>query len=123
MTKVEKEAEEFVDNKSSFWKQEKTCVESVRQAYIMGAEPREKHITELEKENAELKEKLKPENCLKLLAKEGYIKFTCENGNEHDQLTKAKELLKWALHSDPEHDEDFEQKWEEAEQFLSEVVK
>ena len=43
---------------------------------------------ELEKENARLKEKLKPENCLKLLAKDGYIKFTSE------QLTKAKELLK-----------------------------
>ena len=42
----------------------------------------------------ELKEKLKPENCLKLLAKEGYVKFTCENGNEHDQLTKAKEIIK-----------------------------
>ena len=47
-----------------------------------------KGLVELEKENAELKEKLKPENCLKLLAKEGYVKFTS------DQLTKAKELLK-----------------------------
>ena len=45
-------------------------------------------IAELEKENAELKEKLKPENCLKLLAKEGYIKFTSE------QLTKAKVALR-----------------------------
>lgn len=44
-------------------------------------------IEKLEKENAELKEKLKPENCLKLLAKEGYIKFTS------DQLTKAKEII------------------------------
>lgn len=43
---------------------------------------------ELEKENARLKEKLKPENCLKLLAKDGYIKFTSE------QLTKAKEIIK-----------------------------
>lgn len=43
--------------------------------YITSAEPREKRIAELEKENAELKEKLKPENCLKLLAKEGYIKW------------------------------------------------
>lgn len=41
----------------------------------------------LHKENTELKEKLKPENCLKLLAKEGYVKFTSE------QLIKAKELL------------------------------
>lgn len=43
-------------------------------------------IEKLEKGNAELKEKLKPENCLKLLAKDGYVKFTS------DQLTKAKEL-------------------------------
>ena len=48
----------------------------------------EDRIKELEKENAELRKKLKPENCLKLLAKEGYIKFTSEH------LTKAKELLK-----------------------------
>jgi hypothetical protein len=48
---------------------------------------------EVLKENAELKEKLKPENCLKSLAKSGFVKFTCENGNEHDQLTKAKNLL------------------------------
>ena len=47
----------------------------------------------LQKENEELKEKLKPENCLKLLAKEGYIKFTS------DQLTKAKEIIKNILHT------------------------
>lgn len=41
------------------------------------------------------------------------------------KLTKAKELLKWALHSDPEHDnlDDFDTKWKEAEQFLKEVTK
>ena len=49
-------------------------------------------IEELEKENAELKEKLKPENCLKLLAKEGYIKFTSE------QLTRAKEIIQRLMH-------------------------
>lgn len=30
---------------------------------------------------------------MKSLAKSGFVKFTCENGNEHDQLTKAKNLL------------------------------
>ena len=40
--------------------------------------------------------------------------------NSGEENSKAKELLKWALHSDPEHDEDFDQKWEEAEQFLKE---
>jgi hypothetical protein len=40
-----------------------------------------------------------------------------------DRLTKAAELLKWALHSDPEHDDlgEFDNKWKEAEQFLKEV--
>ena len=50
----------------------------IKDGYIAGAEPREKRIVELEKENAELKEKLKPENCLKLLAKDGYVKFTSD---------------------------------------------
>ena len=45
-------------------------------------------ISFLQKENAELKEKLKPEKCLKLLAKDGYVKFAS------DQLTKAKEIIK-----------------------------
>lgn len=49
-------------------------------------------------------------------------KINKEN-NLNRQLTKSKELLKWALHSDPEHDEDFEEKWKEAEQFLNEVEK
>ena len=88
----------------------------------------ENAIKELEKENAELKEKLKPENCLKLLAKEGYIKFTSE------QLTKAKEIIKKfsefvnnEVEYDPEHPQEHTDLWnklcEEAEQFLSEVEK
>ena len=50
MTKeeLEQEAEEFVCSKKSFWKQGRTCVESVRQAYIASGEPREKRIAELE---------------------------------------------------------------------------
>lgn len=47
----------------------------------------EEEIGMLKSENEELKEKLKPENCLKLLAKDGYIKFTSEH------LTKAKEII------------------------------
>ena len=80
------------------------------------------------KENAKLKEKLKPENCLKLLAKEGYVKFTCENGNEHDQLTKAKEIIKKlkALFSFPIVTEDDIKRQDEilteAEQFLNSEV-
>lgn len=39
-----------------------------------------------------------------------------------EQLAKAKELLKWALHSDPEHDDlvDFDTKWNECKLFLQE---
>lgn len=74
----------------------------------------EKVEKQLREENAELKEKLKPENCLKLLAKEGYIKFTSE------QLTKAKEIIEglmrfcrcFAQH----HTEDI--RYKDAEQFL-----
>ena len=34
----EKEAEEFADSKSSFWRQGRTCIDSVRQAFQKGAE-------------------------------------------------------------------------------------
>lgn len=77
-------------------------------------------VADLEKENAELKEKLKPENCLKLLAKEGYIKFTS------DQLTKAKEIIKKLVNgvrvlNDPKVElTDCDGFLEEAEQFLKE---
>lgn len=52
-----------------------------------------------------------------------YEEIINDFGETKEQLTKAIELLKWALHSDPEHDEDFEKKWSEAEQFLSDVEK
>ena len=69
----------------------------------------------LQEENAELKEKLKPENCLKLLAKEGYIKFTS------DQLTKAKEIIKDLL-SLCEGENDSKLVFTRAEQFLNSEV-
>ena len=71
----------------------------------------------LEKENAELKEKLKPENCLKLLAKGGYIKFTSE------QLTKAKELLQQWVQTSKASGCDNINIVADTEQFLSEVEK
>lgn len=89
----------------------------VTEAYIAGAEPREKRIAELEKENAELKEKLKPENCLKLLAKEGYIKFTS------DQLTKAKEIIEELYNIIPASMADYaKEPMEHARKFLTEEV-
>jgi hypothetical protein len=77
----------------------------------------------LNKKNAELKDKLKPENCLKLLAKEGYVKFTS------DQLTKAKDHIKKLLDclkqdtSDPQTNYYVCQYMDKAEQFLNEVEK
>ena len=88
----------------------------IQRAYELGK-------TDLEKENSELKEKLKPENCLKLLAKEGYIKFTSE------QLTKATEIIKklYAVYYDPcvtESDLKYrDELFTEIKQFLSEVGK
>lgn len=75
----------------------------------------EKRIAELEKENAELKEKLKPENCLKLLAKKGYIKFTS------DQLTKAKEIIEELYNIIPASMADYaKEPMEHARKFMTE---
>ena len=72
-------------------------------------------VNELEKENAELKEKLKPENCLKLLAKEGYIKFTS------DQLTKAKEIIEELYNIIPASMADYaKEPMEHARKFMTE---
>ncbi len=79
--------------------------------YIESAEPREKRITELERENEKLKKEIEISQRCWQEQKNISLDTNCK-------LHKAKELLKWALHSDPEHDEDFDQKWEEAEQFL-----
>lgn len=88
--------------------------------FIQGYRQSEKRIAELEKENAELKKKLKPENCLKLLAKEGYIKFTSE------QLTKAKEIIKgvmnWYWETDICSDTMPQELRQKAEQFLNSEV-
>ena len=75
----------------------------------------QKDVAELEKENAELKEKLKPENCLKLLAKEGYIKFTS------DQLTKAKEIIEELYNIIPASMADYaKEPMEHARKFMTE---
>ena len=80
----------------------------------------EEGYEQAEIENAELKEKLKPENCLKLLAKGGYVKFT------NEQLTKATDLLKkmYYLYFDPcvthKDLENRDKLFEEVKQFLKE---
>ena len=82
----------------------------------------EKRFKDLEKENAELKEKLKPENCIEYLARGGYVKFLCENGNEHEQLTKAKEIISEYIRLANLEKEDTIAIWQlyhKAEQFLN----
>ena len=55
MKELEKEAEEYAD---MFWGASPSMMKALAEAYIKGAESQEKWITKLEKENAELKEKL-----------------------------------------------------------------
>ena len=139
MTKetLKQETEEKAKKRTKGFKCQKNCEKS----YIMGAldfaEPREKQITELEKENDELKAKLSDlqseyyelenfhHNEINEL-KEQNIK-DCENFNktmkeikeqwnkEHYQLIKAKDLIAKLYHADECFTYD-----EEAEQFLKE---
>lgn len=68
------------------------------------------------KENAELKKKLKPENCLKLLAKEGYVKFSSV------QLDKAKDLIRNLLRVTYGEGWNYSLDWKvKAEKFLEET--
>ena len=91
MTKeeLEKEAEDFlkkslkVDDEFDFFKNEASCKEEIKRLTDF-VEPREKRIAELEKENAELKDKLE------ILISVGN---TCTKGL-NKQLTKAKEIIK-----------------------------
>ena len=72
-------------------------------------------VERLKEENAKLQEKLKPENCLKLLAKKGYVKFTS------DKINKAKEIIKNLLFFlNKFYSEDCPVCMDEAEQFLKE---
>ena len=139
MTKetLKQEAEEKAKKRTKGFKCQKNCEKS----YIMGAldfaEPREKQITELEKENDELKAKLSDlqseyyelenfhHNEINELNEQN-IK-DCESFNktmkeikeqwnkEHYQLIKAKEIIAKLYHADECFTYD-----EEVEQFLKE---
>ena len=63
--------------------------------YLESAEPREKRIAELEKENAELKSK----NCWKTCEyAEPKSQWIGQHIQDVEQLTKAKELIKKLVH-------------------------
>ena len=98
---------------------EKNCSCKEVPAYIASAEPREKRIAELEKENVELKEKENTVHTLDVLHKEAVRKY----GEVNEQLTKAKEIIKDLL-SLCEGEIDSKLVFTRAEQFLySEVEK
>lgn len=88
MTKkeLEKEADEFIDSKKSFWRQGRTCIDSVKQAYITGAEPRERRIKDLEKENAEAK------NLIEELASSLSVVGECDE-EECELINKAQKFI------------------------------
>ena len=57
---LKKEAEEYIKKNNLEWELETyrvSAISAVNEAYIASAEPREKHIAELEEENEELKER------------------------------------------------------------------
>lgn len=86
--------------------------------YLAGAEPREKRIAELEKENAGLKARL---NAINLLTPE----LQKASKLKKQQLTKATKLLNEFMRISKASDEDFEHDYSEligeAEQFLKEI--
>ena len=117
--KLEKEAEE----KAKDYTENKERQIAYECGFLDGAGPREKRIADLEHE-VELWKKASEDNSYKAFQLQEENKSLTNIKNIYiGDLLKAKDLLKWALHSDPEHEEDFEKKWSEAEQFLSEVEK
>jgi len=104
-----------------------------RDGYLAGAEPREKRIAELEKENAELKAKANAlENANKAMVKElddmtsGGISVLKNVVRSKEQLVQAKEILRglyFIVQSriDYENNTGIADEMWRAEQFLKEV--
>ena len=126
--KIEKEAEAFVSEKADKgnFDVEKFgkayfSESSMKQALVKFAEPREKRIAELEKENAELKAEIENDRDLPTVA---YMQGA-ENQKKKDEkrLTKAKELLKQWLQTTYAGGCDNVNLGIETEQFLKEIEK
>ena len=124
MTKeeLEKEAEEKYSEVDREFMDCQDEGEIFNLGYLASAEPREKCIAELEKENAELKKELKDAN-------KKVVHLACnQNKDLKRKINKAKEIIKDLMSysvqlCDCRHTVDFEKTREEAEQFLSEVEK
>ena len=90
-----------------------------RDGYLAGAEPREKHITELEKENAELKSIADFQTSSNM---DRYFQLK----RSKEQLTKAKEILRGLYHIvqsriDYEDNIQIKDSMDSAKSFLNEV--
>lgn len=121
MTDLEKRVKEYVETKGKehfrkFFNEELSMADLLKKCCVEFAQSEtallSKHILELQTTNGALTDRVNE------LEKENKSLESIKNIYIGD-LLKAKELLKWALHSDPEHDEDFEQKWQEAEAFIN----
>jgi hypothetical protein len=127
MTKEElvNEAEKSLDKRLGTYAyiRKQDCYTNYVDGYIDSAEPREKRIEELEKENAELKEKLGDVQMQKAGEKSDLVwKLKTANEQKTEQLTKAKELLKRAQSYTENLDDEADKLYDEIEQFLNSEV-
>lgn len=141
LNKLKQKAKEYISDNCKRWEFDGLTVDDIaNEAYLAGAEPREKQIQidaeqiralqkqngELTDELAELKALLNCNNCSELSEEEcgscaEYSHFKCKR---KEQLTKAKEIIKdFLLMAEVEHLKDRYETVDEAEQFLSEVEK
>lgn len=128
MKDLEKEAEEYAD---WFWGASPSMMKALAEAYTKGAEPREKRIAELEKENAELKEKLEDAEKARDYWKNSSFdwRHKCTSRKPfkaavkaQKQLSKAKELIEDMYDRIPSsHSEYYKDVMERARQFFKEL--
>ena len=128
---LEKEAEEWVKNNNYPYSSCPNIEKKLKQAYLAGAEPREKRIAELEKENAELQQKWLNESYEKAKLVEKWkrngenIIQECRdiegaNAYYEHQLTNAKEIIKTLAGDLSMYSGNYQKELLEAKQFLKE---
>lgn len=130
MKKLEKEVEEWLDKR---YLKDMGVRKPCREAYLAAAEPREKRIEQLEKENVELKEKLENTEKVRDYWKGSSFdwRHKCTSRKPfkaavkaQKQLSKAKELIEDMYDQIPSsHSDYYKDVMERARQFLKEVEK
>lgn len=128
MKKLEKEVEEWLDKR---YLKDMGVRKPCREAYLAAAEPREMRIEQLEKENAELKEKLEDTEKARDYWKNSSFdwRHKCTSRKPfraavkaQKQLSKAKELIEDMYDQIPSsHSDYYKDVMERARQFLKEV--